>query len=43
MLKIRRFIKRSVIYLAFISSMVSAGCMIYVVMWLEALRKGWLV
>jgi len=43
MLNLRRYIKRSVIYLAFISSMVSAGCLIYIIMWLEALRKGWLV
>jgi len=36
-------VKKTVIYLAFLSSMLSAGCMVYVVMWLEALRKGWLV
>jgi len=36
-------IKRILIYSAFVSSIVSAGCMVYVVMWLEALRKGWLV
>jgi len=39
----RRLLKRAVIYLAFISSMISAGCLVYIVMWLEALRKGWLV
>ena len=39
----RRLLKRTVIYFAFISSMISAGCLVYVVMWLEALRKGWLV
>jgi hypothetical protein len=29
------------IYLLLASA--STGCLIYVVMWLEALRKGWLV
>jgi|TARA_R110000803_G_scaffold126614_1_gene194186 hypothetical protein len=41
--KIARLVKKSIIYLAFMSSIVSAGCLIYVVQWLEALRKGWLV
>ena len=36
-------LKRILIYSAFASSIVSASCMVYVVMWLEALRKGWLV
>ena len=36
-------IKKCIIYLAFLSSMLSAGCMVYIVLWLEALRKGWLV
>jgi hypothetical protein len=27
----------------FIAGMVSAGCLVYVVMFLDALRKGWLV
>jgi hypothetical protein len=36
-------IKRFLIYSAFVSSIVSAGCLVYVVMWLDALRKGWLV
>jgi hypothetical protein len=27
----------------FICGIVSASCLVYVVMWLEALRKGWLV
>jgi len=26
-----------------IAAIVSASCLVYVVMWLEALRKGWLV
>jgi hypothetical protein len=38
-----RILKRILIYSAFVSSIVSAGCLVYVVMWLEALRKGWLV
>jgi len=41
--RIARMIKKFVIYSAFISSIVSAGCLIYVVQWLEALRKGWLI
>jgi hypothetical protein len=36
-------LKRVLIYGAFLSSIVSAGCLVYVVMWLDALRKGWLV
>jgi len=39
----RRLLKRAVIYFAFISAMISAGCLVYIVMWLDALRKGWLV
>jgi len=27
----------------FIAGIVTASCLIYIVMWLEALRKGWLV
>ena len=38
-----KYIKRFLIYSAFLSSIVYAGCLIYVVQWLEALRKGWLV
>ena len=38
-----KYIRRFLIYSAFLSSIVSAGCLIYVVQWLEALRKGWLV
>jgi len=30
-------------YIHFILSIVTVSCMLYVVMWLEALRKGWLV
>jgi len=26
-----------------IAGLVSASCLVYIVMWLEALRKGWLV
>ena len=36
-------LKRVLIYGAFLSSIVSAGCVVYIVLWLEALRKGWLV
>jgi len=39
----RRLFNRMIIYFAFLSSLISTACMIYVVMWLEALRKGWLV
>ena len=38
-----KYIKLFLIYTAFLSSIVSAACLIYVVQWLEALRKGWLV
>ena len=38
-----RILKRVLIYSAFVSSIVSASCVVYIVMWLEALRKGWLV
>jgi hypothetical protein len=38
-----RILKRILIYSAFVSSIVSAGGIVYIVMWLEALRKGWLV
>ena len=38
-----RYIKRFLIYLSFLSAIVSASCLIYIVQWLEALRKGWLV
>ena len=27
----------------FLLAIASTGCLVYVVMWLEALRKGWLV
>jgi hypothetical protein len=27
----------------FIAGMISTGCLIYIVMFLDALRKGWLV
>jgi hypothetical protein len=38
-----RILKRILIYFAFISNILTAGCVVYIVMWLEALRKGWLV
>ncbi len=38
-----RILKRVLIYSAFVSAIVSASCVVYIVMWLEALRKGWLV
>ena len=38
-----RILKRILIYSAFISNILTAGCIVYIVMWLEALRKGWLV
>jgi len=38
-----RIFKRILIYSAFVSSIISASCLVYVVMWLEALRKGWLI
>jgi len=40
---IKRYIKKVLIYLSFLSAIVSASCLIYIVQWLEALRKGWLV
>ena len=27
----------------FIAGMISTGCLLYIAMWLDALRKGWLV
>jgi len=27
----------------FIAGIVSTGCLLYIVIWLDALRKGWLV
>ncbi len=30
-------------YVLIIATIVSTSCLIYVVMWLDALRKGWLV
>jgi len=27
----------------FVAGMVSIGCLVYIVIWLNALRKGWLV
>jgi hypothetical protein len=30
-------------YVFIIATIVSTSCLIYVVMWLDALRKGWLV
>ena len=30
-------------YVFIIATIVSTGCLIYVVMWLDALRKGWLI
>jgi len=38
-----KYIKRFLIYASFLSAIVSASCLIYIVQWLEALRKGWLV
>ncbi len=38
-----RYVKRFLIYASFLSTIVSASCLIYIVQWLEALRKGWLV
>jgi len=38
-----RYIKRFLIYASFLSTIVSASCLVYIVQWLEALRKGWLV
>ena len=38
-----RYIKRFLIYASFLSAIVSASCLVYIVQWLEALRKGWLV
>ena len=35
-----RLLKKLLIYLAFLSSIVSASCLVYVIMWLNALRKG---
>ena len=30
-------------YIAYLSLLTITGCLIYIVQWLEALRKGWLV
>jgi hypothetical protein len=30
-------------YVAYLSLLIMTGCLIYIVQWLEALRKGWLV
>jgi len=30
-------------YIGYASLMINAACLIYIVQWLEALRKGWLV
>lgn len=30
-------------YVFIIATIVSTSCLIYVVMWLDALRKGWLI
>ena len=30
-------------YVFIIATIVSTGCLIYVVMWLDALRKGWFI
>jgi len=30
-------------YVGYVSLVISAGCLVYIVQWLEALRKGWLV
>jgi hypothetical protein len=38
-----RYVKRFLIYASFLSTIVSASCLIYIVQWLEALRKGRLV
>ena len=38
-----RYVKRFLIYASFLSTIISASCLIYIVQWLEALRKGWLV
>ena len=27
----------------FLAGIISTGCLVYIVMWLEALRKGWLI
>ena len=37
-------ILKAIIHTAyFVAAMVSTGCLIYVVIWLNALRKGWLI
>lgn len=38
-----RYLKRLLIYTSFLSTIISAACLVYVVQWLEALRKGWLI
>jgi len=30
-------------YVGYVSLVISASCLVYIVQWLEALRKGWLV
>jgi hypothetical protein len=30
-------------YVAYLSLLIMTSCLIYIVQWLEALRKGWLV
>jgi hypothetical protein len=36
-------LERILNFIIYSAVIVTAGCMVYVVMWLEALRKGWLV
>lgn len=37
-------ILEGVMYTAyFLAGIISTGCLVYIVMWLEALRKGWLI
>jgi hypothetical protein len=35
--------EKILVFLGFLLTLIYTGCMVYVVMWLEALRKGWLV
>ena len=42
-LKTKEYFAIALDYIAYLSLIICAGCLIYVVLWMNALRKGWLV
>jgi hypothetical protein len=42
-LKTKDYLSIALDYIAYLSLIICAGCLIYVVLWMNALRKGWLV